>query len=116
MEKLHAMFTHGVREDKPKSQFYPLRWVGETNHQITIEPGMRKDLELFHWNKGDSSYHIKDQNGEPVAKFSDRELGFVLRLNDRLGRQTEFRFRAGFDATHLKQNPRLSIVSPKTIG
>jgi hypothetical protein len=105
-----------LREDQPKSQFYPVRWVGQSDNRIIIEPGLGKDIELFHWDKGDSSYYIKDQAGEPVARFSDRELGFVLRLNDRLGRQTEFRFKVSFDATHLKQNPRLSIVHPKTFG
>lgn len=79
-----------LREDQPKSQFYPVRWVGESGHLTTIEPGLRKNIELFHWDKGGSSYYIKDQAGEPVARFSDRELGFVLRLNDRLGRKTEF--------------------------
>lgn len=104
-----------LREDQPRSQFHPVCWVGESDHRTTIEPGLRKDIELFHWNKGDSSYHIKDQTGEPVARFSDRELRFVLRLNDRLGRQTEFRFKVNFDATHLKQNPRLSIIYPKSL-
>lgn len=108
---VHAL----IREDKPNSQFYPLRWVDEKHYQTTIEPGIVKYLELFHWEKGDLAYYAKDQNGEPIAKYLSPEHRFLLRLNDRLGRQTERRFKVDFDATLLRPNPKLSIVYPKTV-
>ncbi len=53
-----------------------------------------------------------DHSGEPAAKFDAPELDFVLRLNDRLGRMTEFNFKVKFDDSHLKNPPQLQVLLP----
>lgn len=53
-----------------------------------------------------------DHGGEPAAKFDAPELDFVLRVNDRLGRMTEFNFKVKFDDSHLKNPPQLQVLHP----
>ena len=98
------------------SKFYPLQWSTQASeHQITLEPGQAGSINLFSWTSGTRGYCVLDQTGEPVARFEARELKFVLRLNDRLGRMTEITLTVKFDDSHLKNAPQLQIVQPLSI-
>ena len=110
---LHAWLRLKQRE----SSNYPLFWT--TPRQpllVTIEPGQSQSLDLFSWTSDRrGSYCVLDQSGEPVAKFDTPKLDFVLLLNDRLGRMTEFAFAVKFDDSHLKNLPQLQIVYPLSL-
>ena len=101
-----------LRLDEPSAQFHMLYWDGQPQGGVTIEAGQQRSLQLFQWREGAQGYTIVDGSGEPVARFQTRKLRFVLRLNDRLGRMTEFPFTVEFDDTHLKNTPRLTITHP----
>jgi len=95
------------------SSHYMLSWIGQGQQaHAAIEPGQSQSLELFSWIAGGKGYCVVDQSHEPVARFEAPELKFVLRLNDRLGRITEFPFTVKFDDTHLKNTPQLRILYP----
>lgn len=105
-----------LRLNDRDSQSYPIFWNGEAPKvSVTIEAGRQESLRLFHWTHGSSGYVVHDHTGEPVARFQDRRLSFVLRLNDHLSRITEFPFAVQFDDTHLKNVPTLRIVFPVTL-
>jgi hypothetical protein len=104
-------------EDSGSEEFYSILWDSQPpERRATIEPGQDRSLTLFRWNKHSEGYFIVDDSGEPVARFQGHELRFLLRLNDRLGRTTDFPFTVKFDDTHLKQRPRLQIVHPLTFS
>lgn len=106
-----------LRLKEKGAQGYPVYWSGaSTIHNITIDPGQANSLELFHWKASGKGYYVVDNIGDPVARFDSRELRFVLRLSDRLGRATEFPFRVLFDDTNLKNTPRLQIRHPLSFG
>lgn len=105
-----------IRLHAKRSQSYLVFWGHQAEHRATIEPGQQHSLDLFHWQRGTEGYFIADDGGEPVARFQDRELKFVLTLRDRLERKTQFRFLVEFDDTHLQHTPRLQIVHPITLG
>ncbi len=95
------------------SRFYPLQWSAPAKERlVSLEPGQTASIELFSWTAGTKGYCVLDQAGEPVARFDARELKFVLRLNDRLGRMTDIPFTVKFDDSHLKNAPHLQIVHP----
>lgn len=104
-----------IRLEEKKSQSYFVYWGHERNYRVTIEPGQKQSLELFHWQEGSDGYCIVDDNDEPVARFQNRELKFILTLRDRLERKSEFHFTVEYDDTHLKNKPRLQIVHPITL-
>ncbi len=104
-----------IRLNEQRSQSYGVFWGNQREHRATIEPGEQQSLELFHWESGADGYFIVDGNGDPVARFQNRELEFVVTLRDRLERMTELRFTVEFDDTHLKNTPRLQIIHPTTI-
>jgi len=107
--------TAWIRLNETGSPLYMLYWDGVTGEQqATIEAGQQRPLNLFHWRKSEPGYVVVDAAGDPVARFESRNLAFVLRLSDRLGRMTEFQLRVEFDGSHLKQTPRLTIVAPVT--
>jgi hypothetical protein len=110
---LHAW----IRLKKREKSHYPLAWSGQQHGQgISIEAGQSQHVELFSWfadKRG--SYFVVDQADEPAAKFDGPEQEFVLRINDRLGRSTEFKFRVRFDDSHLKQPPQLQIIHPLSL-
>lgn len=102
-----------LRLREKDSNQYALYWSGERlEFSATIEPGQQKNLQLFTWSRGERGYFVVDQTGERVARFEDRELKFLLGLNDRLGRRTEFPITVKFDDSHLKNIPQLDIVVP----
>jgi hypothetical protein len=103
-----------IRLADAKSQSYATFWGHQREHRTTIAPGDHRSLELFHWEKATDGYFIVDNSGEPVARFQDRELEFVVTLEDRLQRSTTFKFNVEFDDTHLKNGPRLQIRHPIT--
>jgi len=105
-----------IRLREKDARSYPLFWSGQTQQlPVTIEPGQSQSLEVFSWTSGVKGYCIVDHANEPVARFEARDLRFVLRLNDRLGRSTEFPFSVKFDDSHLKNTPQLQIIYPLTI-
>ena len=108
-----------IRLKQPRAQHYMVFWwgpaQGQREPQTTIEPGQRQQLQVFHWQRGTDGYLIVDHNGEPVAKFQGRELRFVLLLLDRLQRRTEIEFIVDFDDTHLKNSPKINIITPPTM-
>lgn len=81
---------------------------------MSIEPGEPQSIDVFSWFSGTRGYCVVDKAGEPIARFEARELKFLLRLNDRLGRMTEFPFTVKFDDSHLKNTPQLQVVHPLT--
>lgn len=100
---------------KDRSQsHYPLAWSGQQHgYHAAIEAGQSQSLELFSWfSDKRGSYFVLDQSGEPAAKFDAPELEFVLRVNDRLGRMTEFNFKVKFDDSHLNNPPQLQVLHP----
>lgn len=104
-----------IRLRDKKSQPYPVFWWPGGEHRVTIEAGEQKPIALFHWFEGSKGYCIIDGTGEPIARFEDRELEYVLILHDLLGRRTKFSFTVEFDDTHLKNAPRLQIIQPTTV-
>lgn len=106
-----------LRLAEPSSQqFHQVFWEGQqpSNHPATIEAGQQKSICLFHWRRSEAGFTIVDQVGDPVARFSGGSgtQAFILRLNDRLGRSTEFPLTVRYDDSHLKNTPTLSIVHP----
>lgn len=98
------------------STFYPIFWSGEPREsKANFEAGQSNSIELFSWIPGTRGYFVLDQANEPVARFEARELKFILRLNDRLGRMSELTFTAKFDDSHLKNTPQLQIIHPLTL-
>jgi len=94
------------------SSNYLLYWNGQRPEpQTTIEPGQSQTIGIFSWSSGTRGYCILDQSGEPVARFEGRELKFILKLNDRLGRMTEIPFIVKFDDSHLTNMPQLQIIT-----
>ena len=104
-----------IRLKDPKSQSHMVFWGHEYESRATIEPGQKRSLVLFGWEANNKGYFVVDGKGEPVARFQDHELQFVLTLRDRLERPTEFRFTVEFDDTHLKRTPTLQLVHPVTL-
>lgn len=99
--------------EKPRSQPLPVNWVSSPGNAITIEPGLRENIMLFYWDKGDLTYCVKDSEGNSIATFSDRDLYFRLSFIDRLERRTELRFKVIFDVSGRSEHTRLSIVYPR---
>lgn len=111
-ETAHDVYAHVMLKRKGAPS-YLLYWSGPQREQrTTIVPGERVLLDIFSWFPGTRGYCVLDHAGDPVARFESRELKFLLRLNDRLGRATEFPFTVQFDDTHLKNTPQLHISYP----
>ena len=105
-----------LRLREKDSSSYMLYWSGQSQEpRVTIEPGQSTSIEVFSWSSGTRGYCVLDQAGEPVARFEARELKFILRLNDRLGRMTEFPFMVKFDDSHLKNAPQLQVLHPLSL-
>ena len=104
-----------IRLEQKRSQTYAVYWGNQGDQRVTIEPGQRQSLELFAWQEDSEGYCIVDSNGDPVARFHDRELKFTITLRDRLERKTEFRLTVDFDDSHLKNKPSLRIIHPITL-
>jgi hypothetical protein len=107
---VHAWLTLRERD----SSSYMLYWNNgqQKDSAATIEPGQPQTVEVFSSFPGTRGYCVLDQAGEAVARFDARELRFVLRLNDRLGRMTELPLTVKFDESHLKNQPQLQIFPP----
>lgn len=103
-----------IRLAKHRQRSYPIYWDNATERTKTIEPGQAVPLMLFTWEDAESGYFIADETGSAVARFHDPELRFIVSLNDRLGRTSEFRVTVEFDESHLKQTPDLRFVVPVT--
>jgi hypothetical protein len=103
-------------KERPQS-YYPLAWSGQLlGGKVDIEAGQSNSIELFSWfadKRG--SYFVVDGSDELAAKFDAPELEFILRVNDRLGRQTEFKIRVKFDDSHLKNPPQLQVLHSITM-
>jgi len=105
-----------LRLREKDSSSYMFYWSGQTREsRVTVEPGQSNSIEVFSWFSGTRGYCVLDQAGEPVARLEARELRFVLRLNDRLGRMTEFPFTVKFDDSHLKNAPQLQLLHPLSL-
>jgi len=90
---------------------YPLFWDGQTRlQQVSIESGQSKYIAVFAWSAGTQGYLILDQAGNPVAKFHDRELEFIIQFNDRMGSITKIPMKVKFDDSHLQNVPLLQII------
>lgn len=110
-ETAHDVQAH-IRTVERRSQAYLLFWNNTDSVRVSISPGSSASLRLFHWFKEEDGYNVVDQNGEAVARFTDRSREFEITIFDRLSRRTRFKFHVEFDDTHLKNTPRLSIVHP----
>lgn len=111
-ETAYELHAHVQLREKGSAS-YLLTWNGAPReHRATIEPGGQRLLDLFSWSAGTRGYCVLDQAGEPVARFESRELKFVLRFHDRLGRLTTFPFTVLFDDTHLKNSPQVQLQFP----
>lgn len=113
---VHAL----IKQNAKKGSNYPLFWnqqLGKQGEQtISIEPGKGANLCLFQLQNDVKGYSIVDVSGEPIVKFQERELKFILTLYDSLNRKYKFKLVVEFDDTHLKQDPRLNIITPMTFS
>lgn len=106
-----------IRLAERDSRFYHLQWANPQAPQqpIMLEPGQSHSISLFSWQAGTRGYCIVDASGEPVARFEARQLRFILRINDRLGRMKELSFTVQFDDSHLKNAPQLRLLVPPSL-
>jgi hypothetical protein len=115
---VHAWISRkerGWRRSQPW-QAYPVFFQGsEKGAPVTINPGEKWALELFHKLDGIPGYVILDHAGTPAARFDERDNWFVLRIADRLNRRTEFTFSVRFDPNHIRSDQALQIVLQTTM-
>lgn len=106
-----------LKLNRKSAKSYLVYWRGSTlQTRVDIAPGESLSLQLFHWNSGSAGYFVADANGDPVARFDERETQFTLTLRDRLERATKVRLTVEFDNSHLQHSPELRIRTPLSMA
>lgn len=93
---------------------YVLWWGTDPLHQwVTIEPGRSADFTLFVWRPGHSGYLVLDSNRVPIACFEGVHTKFVLKLLDRIGRETTIPITVAVDGSPKTEGPpALKLYTP----